>query len=138
LALDQVLQHAGRAIGQDGGRIARLLQPAQHIGHFGKTGQLAVEAHQACADGWIGDAERLQREIEPVSSHLPKVGMQVLGGAQPSVGDLLLAPQLGDRGCLVAEHVVAARGGRGEVEQRTVGVEYAGAHGELVWHGRPP
>jgi hypothetical protein len=129
-------QHCRRAIGQDGREEARLLEPLEDLRHFREAIELPVEAHQAVAHLRVRDAQGLQRVVERIARDLPEVGMPSLQRAQPGVLQLLVAPQRGHRGSLVAEDIDAACRRGGEVEHRAVGVEDAGFHDQQVLRHR--
>jgi hypothetical protein len=127
-ARDRLLQHAWRTVGKNRGRKARPTQGAEHAGNFGEWRQGAIEAHQAVAQSRRGYAETVEREIQRVAGDLPEVGVTALQRTQPRVLQLLVAPQRGQRRAPARLDLGAGRGRRGEVEQRAVGVENAGAN----------
>jgi hypothetical protein len=97
------------------------------LGNFGKRFEAEIELHQRFARR-RAQPERLEREIEGVAGHLPEVGVAVLQAAQPSVLELLVAPERRQRRALVLGNVGCPRGRRSEVEQRAIGVENTGAN----------
>src|SRR3546814_8035793 len=50
------LEHRRRAVRQDAGNQAGPLQALQHGGHFGETGKVEIEVHQALAQAGVPDA----------------------------------------------------------------------------------
>ena len=109
-----VLNPASRKVAEDRGNLRERLEAE-------------IELHQPLVQGGACEIEAFEGEIERLAGHLPEIGVTVLERAQPSVLKLLVAPQRRQRRALVGWNVGAARRGGGEVEQRAIGVEDAGA-----------
>jgi hypothetical protein len=76
------------------------------------------------------DGQRLQREVESVSGDLPEIRVPALHGAKPGILQLLVTPERGQFVDAVPEHIAAAPGRSGKIEQRPVGVEDADLHAD--------
>ena len=122
-------QHRRRAVRQHRGGEAGIAQLPQHRRRLriGVEGQ--IELHQPVAQLPIVQRQCLQRKIEGVTGHLPKIGVTALHCAQPRILQLLVAPQLTEKRGRVAQHIGAAPRRRADIEQGAVGVENAGADG---------
>jgi hypothetical protein len=132
------IEHIGRAVRQDCGPQARLFQAREDVWDFGKCIERQVKIHQAIAQARLFDGQRLQREVESVPGDLPEIRVPALHGAQPGILQLLVAPERGQFVDAVPEHIAAAPGRSGKIEQRPVGVEDAGLHADerCLFHAR--
>ena len=102
-------------------------QRRENLGNLRKWLEAEIEIHQALAQARRFEAEAVEGEVERIAGDLPEVGVAVLQAAQPGVLKLLVAPQRRQAHALFRRHVVAPRRGGSEVEQRSIGVENAGA-----------
>src|SRR5712672_2756396 len=107
-----------------------------HARHLRERLEREIKRHQALAQSSLFEAEGFEREVEGVACHLPEVRMAALGGAQPSILQLFVAPQRTDTLDRIAKHVRARTRRRGEIEKRPVCIEDASADaGEwAIWH----
>src|SRR5262245_39771097 len=76
--LDDRIEHLGRAVRQDRGPQARLFQACEDIGDFGNGIERQVKIHQAIAQAWFFEPQRLQREVESVPGDLPEIRVPAL------------------------------------------------------------
>src|SRR5262249_9803140 len=107
-------------------------EPAKRLLHLGKALQVQIERHEPVHQGGVANVERVQRIVECVPRHYPKVGMGTLKRAQPDVLKLLVAPKGRQRARLLTQDICATGSGRREVEKSAIGVEYAGADPDEV------
>jgi hypothetical protein len=107
-----------------------LFQAREDIADFGECIERQVKIHQAIAQARLFECQRLQREVERIPGDLPEIRMPALDGPQPGILQLLVTPERGQLVDAVPEHIAAALGRSGKIEQRSIGVEDAGLHAD--------
>src|SRR6266478_6231921 len=72
----------------------------------------------------------VRHRADPVPGELAEIRVPALHGAKPGILQLLVTPERGQFVDAVPEHIAAAPGRSGKIEQRPVGVEDAGLHAD--------
>lgn len=91
---------------------------------------MQIQLHQPIAQLVVLYAKRAHCEIKGIASHLPEVGVVATQATQPSVLQLLGAPQFGHCLPTITKRILSAPGDAADVEQGAVCVEDAG--GDLL------
>ena len=88
---DRGIEHLGRPL-ENRGAHAGGLQFTERVGDLGKRIEREVKRHQTIAKIAF-EVHRFQGKVESVSRYLPEIRMASLGGPEPRILQLLVAPE---------------------------------------------